>query len=139
MPMLKPDRIIGMASAFYESCVLFTASDLGIFDRLSGTGPADAQSLASTLQLDERGVRLLLDACVAVELLQKDGSLYANTLESKAFLTSGSPGDLSGAIRYNRDVYPAWGKLKDFVKSGRPVESPAFHLGQDPERTRTFV
>ena len=137
--MLKPDRIIGMASAFYESCVLFTASDLGIFARLSEAGPADAQSLALTLKLDERGVRLLLDACVAMELLQKEGSHYANTLESKAFLTPGSPGDLSGAIRYNRDVYTAWGKLKDFVKSGRPVESPESHLGQDPERTRTFV
>jgi len=137
--MLKPDRIIGMASAFYESCILFAASDLGVFARLAEIGPADAQTLASALKLDERGARLLLDACVAVELLRKDGMLYSNTPESSAFLAPGSPGDLSGAIRYNRDVYPAWGKLKNFVKSGKPVESPEFHLGHDPDRTRTFV
>ena len=137
--MLRPDRIIEMTSAFYDSCVLFSASDLGIFAKLAETGPADAVTLASALQLDERGARLLLDACVALELLKKTGDVYANTAESSVFLVPGSPGDLSAAIRYNRDVYQVWGKLNAFVESGKPVERPEFHLGQDPERTRTFV
>lgn len=137
--MLKPDRIIGMASAFYDTCVLFAASDLGVFARLAETGPADAASLAASLRLDRRGARLLLDACVALELLNKDGETYSNTPESAVFLVPGSPGDLSGAIRYNRDVYPAWGKLDTFVRTGTPVEKPEFHLGADAERTRTFV
>jgi len=128
-----------MASAFYDSCVLFTASDLGVFARLAEIGPADARTLAVALQLDLRGARLLLDACVALDLLQKDGEMYANTGESAVFLVPGAPGDLSGAIRYNRDVYSAWGKLKSLVQSGKPVEKPEFHLGQDAERTRTFV
>jgi cyclopropane fatty-acyl-phospholipid synthase-like methyltransferase len=46
---------------------------------------------------------------------------------------------LSGAIRYNRDVYGAWGKLKEMVRTGKPVERPEIHLGEDLERTRTFV
>lgn len=47
--------------------------------------------------------------------------------------------DLSRAVLYNRDVYPAWGKLTGLVKSGKPVEAPEIHLGEDPERTRRFV
>ena len=137
--MPKPERIVGMASAFYESCVLFAASDLGVFAKLAELGKADARTLASALKLDERGARLLLDACTAVGLLKKAGTLYCNGPESSVFLVPGSPADLSGAIRYNRDVYPAWGRLKDLVKSGKPVEKPDVHLGQDPERTRTFV
>jgi SAM-dependent methyltransferase len=137
--MNKPDRIIGMASAFYDSCVLFAASDLGVFGKLAEIGPADAQTLASALKLDERGARLLLDACVAVELLTKEGTLYSNTPESSIFLVPGSPADLSGAIRYNRDVYQAWGRLKEFVRTGKPVEKPEIHLGEDQERTRVFV
>jgi len=136
---MRPDRIIGMASAFYDSCVLFAASDLGIFARLAESGPADARTLAHALDLDPRGARLLLDACVALELLQKDADLYSNAAESSLFLVPGAPGDLSGAIRYNRDVYPAWGQVKALARSGRPVEKPEFHLGQDPQRTRTFV
>ncbi len=137
--MHNPDRIIGMASAFYDSCTLFAASDLGVFARLAEVGTADAVSLAADLHLDTRGMRLLLDACVALELLIKEGETYSNAPESSAFLVPGSPGDLSAAIRYNRDVYPAWGKLVTFVKNGTPVEQPEFHLGQDPERTKTFV
>ena len=139
MTMVSPDRIISMASAFYDSCVLFSASDLGIFAELAERGSADAETLATALSLDTRAARILLDACVALDLLSKDGSIYRNTLEGSIFLVPGSPGDLSGAIRYNRDVYPAWGKLKELVTSGKPVENPEFHLGLDSERTRTFV
>lgn len=137
--MHTPDRIIDMASAFYDSCVLFAASDLGVFAKLAEQGAADADTLASALRLDARGARLLLDACVALKLLDKADGRYMNTPESALFLVPGSPGDLSRAIRYNRDVYPAWGKLDTFVKNGTPVERPEFHLGEDAERTRTFV
>ena len=137
--MIKPDRIIGMTSSFFDSCVLFAASDLGVFAGLAGSGPMDSASLAAALGLDQRGTRLLLDACVALELLKKEGEIYSNTPETSVFLVPGSPGDLSAAIRYNRDVYAAWGKLDRFVRTGKPVEKPEFHLGEDPERTRTFV
>ena len=126
--MIKPDSIIEMASAFYESCVLFTASDLGVFAKLAELGKADVKTLASELKIEERGGRLFLDACSTLNLLEKDGSLYNNTQESNFFLVPGSPGDLSGAIRYNRDVYAAWGRLKDLVTTGAPVEKPDLHL-----------
>ncbi len=135
----NPQSIVEMASAFYDSCVLFTASDLGIFKKLADLGSADSNRLAEALKLNARGTRLLLDACVAVGLLEKQEETYRNTLESEAFLVPGNPGDLSGAIRYNRDVYPSWGKLNELVHTGMPVEKPELHLGSDEDRTRTFV
>jgi SAM-dependent methyltransferase len=130
---------MAMASAFYDSCVLFTASDLGVFAKLAELGQANADTLAVALKTDARGLRLLLDAGVALELLKKEGDAYSNAPDAALFLVPGSPADLSKAIRYNRDVYPAWGKLPELVKAGRPVESPELHLGDDPARTRTFV
>jgi ubiquinone/menaquinone biosynthesis C-methylase UbiE len=128
-----------MASAFYESCTLFAASDLGLFAALAEQGPSSAQALADTCGLDARAARLLADGCVAIGLLIKDDDLYSNSAEAAAFLVPGSPGDLSRAIRYNRDVYEAWGKLTEFGKTGVPVEKPALHLGDDEKRTRAFV
>ena len=136
---MNPERIVSLASAFYESCVLFAASDLGIFRLLAQAGNADEKELAAAGGLDVRAARLLLDACVAIGLLVKTEGRYRNTPESSLFLVPGSPGDLSGAIRYNRDVYAAWGKLQQLVKTGKPVEPPGLHLGEDRERTRTFV
>jgi SAM-dependent methyltransferase len=119
--------------------VLFASSDLGLFRTLAELGEADAKTVAGSCGLDFRGARLLLDACVAVGLLTKKGNIYQNSPETAACLVPGSPADLSGAIRYNRDVYGAWGRLREMVKTGQPAEDPGLHLGEDPERTRTFV
>jgi predicted O-methyltransferase YrrM len=138
---MRPDprRIMEMTSAFFDSSVLFAASDVGIFGKLASLGESDSAAMAVALGLDARATGLLLDACVAVGLLEKTGDCYRNTSESAAFLVPGSPADLSNAIRYKRDVYPAWGRLAQLARKGEPVEPPQLHLGSDEQRTRTFV
>ncbi len=134
-----PNFIIELSSAFYGSSILFAASDLGVFKALA-EGPKTAAEVAQDLKLNERATGMLLDGCATLGLIEKNAEeRYANTPSAAVFLVPGSPGDLSGAIRYNRDVYPAWGKLAEFVRSGQPVERPELHLGQDADRTRTFV
>jgi ubiquinone/menaquinone biosynthesis C-methylase UbiE len=135
----NPTHILELASSFYDSCVLFAALDVNLFGSLAVSEGGTAESVAGDLGLDQRGCRLLLDACVAVGLLEKSGDKYSNTPEAGIFLVPGSPADLSDAIGYNRDVYPAWGKLAQLVRTGRPVESPSLHLGDDADRTRGFV
>ncbi len=49
--MVNPDHIVKMASAFYESCVLFSASDLGVFGKLAELGEANAETLADSLRV----------------------------------------------------------------------------------------
>ncbi|MFZ4395638.1 MAG: methyltransferase [Kiritimatiellia bacterium] len=136
---LTPDRIIEIASAFYESATLFAALESGLFTCLQETGGATADEVAARCRLSPRGARLLLNACTALALLTKNGDRYANAPVVALTLVPGAPHDLTRAIRYNCDVYPAWGRLPEFVRTGQPVESPALHLGDDPERTRRFV
>ena len=132
--------IVDLASAYYGSAVLFAALETDLFTHIAKAGqPVSAEDLAVRAGLDPRGARLLLDACVATGLLSKSGETYANTEAGKQALVTGGAHDVTQAIRYNRDVYAAWGRLAAFARSGRPVESPAFHLGDDPERTRRFV
>lgn len=136
---MDPSRIVNMASAFYESCVLFTASDLGVIQKLAALGEADLETAVSACGLDRRGGRILLDACAAIGLLEKHEEKYRCSPEAALCLVPGSPADLSEAIRYNRDVYGAWGRLRELALTGRPVERPESHLGEDNERTRTFI
>lgn len=134
-------EIVDLASAFYGSATLFAALDLGVFSAIAETGtPAALEPLAERLDASPRGLRLLLDACVATGLLSKspDG-LYSNTQAGSLALVPGGPADLSKAIRYNQDVYPAWGRLAQLARTGAPVEPPRLHLGDDPERTRRFA
>ena len=128
--MKSIDEIVDLASAYYGSAVLFAAIDCDVFARVEkGEFAADVP----------RGMRLLLDACVAEGLLEKKDGRYANTPSGRAALVPGSPADLTKAIRYNRDVYPAWGRLAELAKTGRPVERPGLHLGEDAARTKAFA
>ena len=90
---------------------MFTAVELGIFD---GKRPADCKELPR-----------LLEACVALGLLEKRGAEYVNTPEADKYLRSGSPDTMTGYIRYsNRVLYPMWGNLEDAVREGStPLEA----------------
>ena len=129
--MKSIQEIVDLASAFYGSCVLFAAIDSEVFAWVEQSPVTDAAL--------PRGERLLFDACVAEGLLEKRDGVYANTPAGKLALVPGGPADLTKAIRYNRDVYSAWGRLSEFVKSGSPVERPQLHLGDDAARTRAFA
>lgn len=127
-------EIVDLASAYYGSAVLFAAIDNEVFARVEKGEFGSADGAAPS-----RGMRLLLDACVAEGLLEKRDGGYVNTPAGRMALIPGGPVDLTGAIRYNRDVYPAWGRLAEFARTGRPVERPALHLGEDAARTKTFA
>ena len=132
--------IVELASAFYGSATLFAAIETDVFTAIAKLGArATAETVAEAAGASARGMRLLLDACVALGLLAKRGDIYANTAAGAQALVAGAPADLSRTILYNRDVYPAWGRLSQLVKTGRPVEDPAIHLGADPARTRRFA
>lgn len=137
---LPVQGIVDLASAFYGSATLFAAIENGVFTKIAQIGQeATCGKIAKAANTSERGMRLLLDACVAIGILSKNGDVYENTPAGAVALVENSKMDLSKAIRYNRDVYHAWGKLTEFVRTGKPVESPEIHLGDDPERTRRFV
>ncbi len=112
---------------------MFAAVELGIFD---GRRPADCKEL-------ER----LLDACVALGLLEKRGAEYVNTAVAEKYLRSDSPDTLTGYIRYsNSALYPMWGHLEDAVREGTHrwkqtfgLDGPIFsHFFRTEEAMRDF-
>jgi acetylserotonin N-methyltransferase len=112
---------------------MFAAVELGVFD---GQRPADCKDLAR-----------LLDACVALGLLEKRDDAYVNTPEAEKFLRSDSPDTLTGYIRYsNSALYPMWGHLEDAVREGAPRwkqtfgwDGPIFsHFFRTPDAMREF-
>jgi acetylserotonin O-methyltransferase len=105
--MTTPDKILELIDAFRRSKTMFAAVNLGIFD---GARPADLKALPR-----------LLDACVALGLLEKRDGIYVNTPESDKYLRSDSPDSLTGYIHYSNDaLFPMWAHLEDAVREGTP-------------------
>lgn len=61
----------------------------------------------------------LLDACVGLGLLDKDGDEYRNTAVADEYLRRSSPRTLAGYVLYsNSALYPMWANLEDAVIEG---------------------
>jgi acetylserotonin N-methyltransferase len=104
---VKPDNIIELIEAFRRSKTMFAAVKLGVFE---GARPSDCKELSR-----------LLEACVALGLLEKRDGIYVNTPEADKYLRSDSPDSLTGYIHYSDEaLYPMWAHLEDAVREGTP-------------------
>ena len=131
--MTTSNIVLDLIDAFRRSKTMFAAAALGIFD---GKRPADCKELGR-----------LLDACVALGLLEKRGDGYVNSPEAEKYLRSDSPDTLVGYVLYSNDaLYPMWGHLEDAVREGTHrwtqtfgLEGPLFsHFFRTEEAMRTF-
>ena len=102
--MTDPALIIDLIEGFRRSKTMFAAVQLGIFD---GERPGGA------------AVDRLLDACVAIGLLERRGGEYINAPVADEYLRRSSPRTLSGYVRYsNSALYPLWAHLEDAAIEG---------------------
>jgi acetylserotonin N-methyltransferase len=103
-PPLDPAPILDLIEAFRRSKTMFAALEMGVFD---GERPAGAEIVR------------LMDACVALGLLEKRGEEYVNTPVADEYLRRSSPRSLAGYVRYsNNALYPLWAHLEDAVRGG---------------------
>jgi precorrin-6B methylase 2 len=137
-PMPDPSLIMTLALAYRASMVLFTASELDVFSTLAG-GRKSAADVATACGAHEEQMRLLLNACADTGLITRDGSTYTNTPVADFFLVKGRPAYIGHGLAYAEDLYPAWGRLGELMRTAKPVMPPEDLLGTDPEKTRAFV
>jgi acetylserotonin N-methyltransferase len=123
----SPARILDLIEAFRRSKAMFTALELGLFERQPQTDPE----------------RRLADACVALGLLEPDGGGYRNTAEAELYLRRESAETLTGYIDYsNRVLYRLWADLAGAVREGshrwNSTGTLFANFYDTPESMRTF-
>jgi predicted O-methyltransferase YrrM len=135
---LNPARLLALSTGYWDSQTLLTANRMGLFALLQKEAMT-LEQVSSGLGTQIKGTRLLLNACIALGLVEKSDGKYANSDLSLAFLTPGHEGYLGDALRYSDDLYSVWGKLEESLKTGKPSLSAEMYTGEDPEQTRHFV
>lgn len=133
-----PSSIVRLSTAYWESQTLLTANRLRLFDFLA-EGARSADEVAAGLHIDARSTGLFLRACVGLGFLKEADGRFENTPTAAVFLVSRSPAFMGNVIRYSDQLYGAWGRLEDSLRSGRPALPAETYLGDDKARTRAFV
>lgn len=121
---LTPDRLTQLGFAYAPPLVIGAAVSNRVFDTMEGEPKTVAQVSRQT-GASERGLRIIMNALVGLDLLKKDRQgKYSLTPETAAFLVSNKPGTLAAFFPMNmRQLIPHWLKLDDIVRTGRPSES----------------
>lgn len=113
-----PGIVLDLLQAFRCSKIMFAAVSLGVFDALAA-GPKPLPVLADELKANADALERLLDACIGLQLLDRDDRGYRNTPAACAYLCRSSAHRLTGYLHYSNDVmWKLWGNLEDAVREG---------------------
>ncbi len=141
---MNPAPIIELIEAFRRSKTLFAAVEFGIFDLT----PADLPTLCEKLAANADALERLLDGCVGLGLLEREGSVFRNSEIAARYLRRDSADALTGYILYSNNVlFKMWSHLEDAVKDGTNrwaqtfgSDEPIFaHFFKTDEAMRTFL
>jgi 2-polyprenyl-3-methyl-5-hydroxy-6-metoxy-1,4-benzoquinol methylase len=128
-----PIKISQLLNGTWAIQALRSSLELKIFDQLEQAEQA-ASAIASALKADKRATEILLDALVAIGLLQKNSNKYSLTEESRTYLLSTSPLYIGSYVILNQDRESAWRQLSDVVRTGTPLD----HVNEDKRAQEFF-
>lgn len=114
-----PDDIVELIRGFWPSRVVLTALELDLFTAV-GEG-ATAQQVAGKIQSAVRATEMLLNALVALKLLQKENGVFKNMPVSARFFVEGTPDSARQAQLHIANLWKRWSTLTDAVKAGTSV------------------
>jgi 3-hydroxy-5-methyl-1-naphthoate 3-O-methyltransferase len=137
-----PDSIAFLSSAYALSAALFSAVELGVFDRLENER-LSLQQLADQLQLPPRALERLVVLLHALGLVDRDSEgRYGNAAVSTELLTScGASSVRPFLLHQQRHMYALFGHLTHAIRvSGPQAWRWAFdgECGDDPARADTY-
>ncbi|XP_056414768.1 probable bifunctional dTTP/UTP pyrophosphatase/methyltransferase protein [Hyla sarda] len=99
----KLSKISDLIDGFKASKTLFAASKLKVFDKLKDKGALKAMEIADKINASVHGTERLLDACVALGLLEKTHQVYSNTELANTYLVSDAAYSIHEYIMYAND------------------------------------
>jgi SAM-dependent methyltransferase len=112
--------IIRINDMFHDSALLHMAVASRLFDDL--TTPQRADVVAAEHGWVPRKCRILLDALVAKELLDKQGDLYVNRADTTRFLTTGGESYVGAIIDHQRLQWDLWARMGEVLASNEATD-----------------
>jgi (2Fe-2S) ferredoxin/predicted O-methyltransferase YrrM len=114
-----PDDLMQKIRGFQFSRVILSAVELDIFTAVGKN--ANSAEIAKSLGIDPRATEKLLNALVAINLLEKRQGLFYNSAISSRYLMEGSPDDSRASIMHSVHLWDRWSTLTECVKQGASV------------------
>jgi len=131
-----PIPFMRAATAYAESKILLTAAKIGLFSPLPGE--IVAASFARQHDLSEQGIRLLLNALVALRIMVRENDGSYKIREDIATLFSRYPGMVADMLHHDH-LYSVWEQLEESIRTGENPTPSIGELSAYPTSLETFL
>ncbi len=135
-PLFNPGDLMEMSGYYWKTCTLHAAVKLDVFTAV-GARKLSAAEVAGLIDAQPRAVAMLLNALVAMGLLEKEAGLFANTPSGLTFLSKESKQYIGYMIMHHHHLVQSWSELDTAVKTGRPVRGDSAF--GDEQRRESFL
>jgi uroporphyrin-III C-methyltransferase len=115
-PAPAPDQLLRVATAGLGSQVMGFALEVGLFDRLEETRPVSA--LAGELGMNAEALGEVMEALVALGILERCPDGYRNLELATRYMTSTSPQSLRPTLLLQAAQSAGWVSLTRYVREG---------------------
>ena len=126
----NPGELLEVSGFFWKTGTLHAAVKIGVFTVI-GDAQLTADDISEKVDGAARGVVRLLDALVAMELLEKQNETYSNTAFGREFLAKDSPKYLGHIIMHHHHLVQSWSQLDKAVISGQPQRDRSSHSQEE--------
>jgi ubiquinone/menaquinone biosynthesis C-methylase UbiE len=114
--------LMQLTTGLWASQTLAAAEQLGLCTFLSERQGASVADVADGLGIKERPAEILLTACAALGLLERDRDRFVNTPVAQAYLVRGGQYYLGDYVRMLTEyVYPGWLRITDAIRANAPA------------------
>jgi hypothetical protein len=133
----SPAGLLEIVNAYRKSRIILSAHELNIFTFL-GNDSLSSATIAEKIGTHPRATDRLMNALVAIGLLEKSGSLFTNTDFSSRFLVKTEPAFLGG-LSHQVHLWNTWSSLTEAVKRGSSVTIKESFGERDEEWVKSFL
>lgn len=106
---------------FRVARAIYCALELGVFEAL-GRGEMRTETLADACKASPRGMRILLDALAATEVLERSPHGYRIPPSLVSCLLEGEPDYIGNLLLHDLWHWTSWARLDQVVREGRALE-----------------
>jgi len=135
-----PEGILRLGNLFCDAKAVLTAVELGLFTLLHDN-PLTEEEIRTALKLHGRGLGDWLNLVGALGLLTVENGRYTNATGADRYLVQGGQTYIGGfLLRSNRNLYPAYGRLDEALRTGQQQSGSDFdEVVQNPQILAQFI
>ena len=116
-------QLLDLATGYQRSKTLFALVEFGL-PTLLARRSLPLEEIARQIQIHPVAADRFLNACLALELLERVDGEFRNTALSEAFLVRGRPAYLGDQfLKYDQTSYPLWADLVTKLRAWQPGEA----------------